>query len=79
MTPTPPIPPGPEQEEARRQAESQAPPLLEGAAQAAPNALLDGAIEVAVDAAAATAEGVVTVVKVSAEVVGGILTGLGDL
>lgn len=78
MTPTPPMPPGPEQEEARRQAEGQASPVLEGVAQAA-DAVLDGTVELVVDAATATAEGVVTVVKVSAEVVGGILTGLGDL
>lgn len=75
MTPTP---PAPEQEEARRQAESQASPVLEGVAQVA-DAALNGAVELAVDAAAAAADGAITVAKVSIEVIGGILGGLGDL
>jgi hypothetical protein len=79
MTPTPPpLPPEAQQEEARRQADSQAPQALETAGQVG-ETLLNGALDIVTDVAGAALEGTVAVAKVSLEVVGGILGGLGDL
>lgn len=81
MTPTQPITPEldeAQREEARRQTESQLPQALD-----ATGSLIDGVTSGVVEAAGAVAgaaiDCTVTVAKVSLDVVGGILGGLGDL
>ena len=69
-------------EEARRQAEAQSGGAVEGIADAAETTVdlaASGALDVAAQVAGACAEGVATVAQASLEVVGGLLSGLGDL
>jgi hypothetical protein len=69
-------------EEARRQAEAQAGSGVDGLADAAEvtvDLAASGVLDVAGQVAGACLEGVATVAKASLDVVGGILSGLGDL
>lgn len=76
MTPTPPIPTEAEQEEAKRQAQTQG--SLDGVGDLAEVAV-DGGLGLMADAASACMEVAATVATTSLEVIGGILSGLGDL
>jgi chorismate synthase len=77
----PSIPPGldeAQREEARRQAESQAPQALDAAGSVI-DLVTNGVVDAAGAVAGAALDATAMVAKVSLDVVGGILGGLGDL